>query len=127
MLRRLLAILLIFSFIAAHFQCFFVVAGFELNRKYIAQNLCENRNRPEMHCNGKCVLAKKMKDVEQKEQRDEQNNQRQRLQEVIDQNNLIVFFPAVLLRTFEPALHNFNPTPSTRLPFHPPKNRAIIS
>ncbi|MBE7176241.1 MAG: hypothetical protein INR69_07565 [Mucilaginibacter polytrichastri] len=125
MFRRPLALLLIFSFVAAHFQCFFVVAGFELNRDYIAKNLCENRNRPELHCNGRCVLAKKMKQAEQKEHKEEQNNQRQRLQEVIHRETESVFFPEELLAVFEPALHAFHPTPSAPLPFHPPKHAAF--
>ncbi len=42
--------------------------SFNLNRDYIAKNLCENRYRPVLKCNGNCVLMKKMKQEEKQEQ-----------------------------------------------------------
>jgi hypothetical protein len=48
--------------------------NFYLNQKEIAENECENKNRPEMHCNGKCYLAKKLKkaDADLESQKDKQ-------------------------------------------------------
>ena len=34
---------------------------YELNKKYIAEVLCENKDKPEMHCNGHCHLKKQLK------------------------------------------------------------------
>ena len=34
---------------------------YNANKAYIARVLCENRNRPQLHCDGKCYLAKKLK------------------------------------------------------------------
>ncbi|MDZ7402920.1 MAG: hypothetical protein ONB41_02270 [candidate division KSB1 bacterium] len=31
-----------------------------LNKAYIAQTLCENKNKPELQCEGKCHLAKEI-------------------------------------------------------------------
>ena len=42
-----------------------VLAWYQVNKTYIAQKLCENRNKPKMHCNGKCQLRKKMQLLEQ--------------------------------------------------------------
>jgi hypothetical protein len=53
---------------AQTFSKWFVVISFNLNRDYIAKNLCENRYRPVLKCNGNCVLMKKMKQEEKKEQ-----------------------------------------------------------
>ena len=36
------------------------VAGYFIHYKYISEKLCENKSRPEMHCNGKCVLKKEL-------------------------------------------------------------------
>jgi len=33
---------------------------FRLNQKYIAQTLCENRDKPCCHCHGKCYLKKQL-------------------------------------------------------------------
>jgi hypothetical protein len=41
-----------------------VVAHFEANRTYIAQNLCENKSKPALNCRGKCYLKKQLeKDI----------------------------------------------------------------
>jgi hypothetical protein len=50
------------------FSKWFVVMAFNLNREYIAKNLCENRYRPQLNCKGNCVLMKKMKQEEKQEQ-----------------------------------------------------------
>jgi hypothetical protein len=50
------------------FSHWFVVLAFNINKDYIAKNLCENRYRPRMHCNGNCVLMKKLKEKEKEEQ-----------------------------------------------------------
>ena len=34
---------------------------YEINKKYIAEVLCENKDKPMMHCNGKCHLKKQLK------------------------------------------------------------------
>ena len=34
---------------------------YEINKKYIAEVLCENMTKPEMKCNGKCHLKKQLK------------------------------------------------------------------
>lgn len=45
-----------------------VYLDYNLRKDYIAKNLCQNRNRPSMHCNGKCYLSKQLaKAAEQKE------------------------------------------------------------
>ena len=45
-----------------------IVAGYEINKIYIAKNFCVNRNKPSMHCYGMCHLKKEMRDAEKKEQ-----------------------------------------------------------
>lgn len=37
------------------------VANYLINNDLIVKNLCENRSRPELHCEGKCVLIKQVK------------------------------------------------------------------
>lgn len=41
---------------------------FHINKEFIAQQLCENRNKPEMHCNGKCYLTKQLHKAEKAQQ-----------------------------------------------------------
>ena len=45
------------------------VAYYRVNQDYIAKNLCENRDKPMLDCNGQCYLAKQLKAAEEKEQK----------------------------------------------------------
>ena len=45
-----------------------ILINFKINQAYIARVLCENKDKPEMKCNGKCQLNKKLKENEQQEQ-----------------------------------------------------------
>ncbi len=38
-----------------------VIAYYHTNKDYIARVLCENRDKPQLHCDGKCFLAKRLK------------------------------------------------------------------
>lgn len=46
-----------------------IVMYYQANKAYIAKVLCVNKNRPSLHCDGKCYLAKKLKAAEEKEQK----------------------------------------------------------
>jgi len=50
----------------------FIVVDYFTNTKAFAKN-CENKAIPQMHCNGKCQMMKKLK---QEEKKDEQNPER---------------------------------------------------
>lgn len=43
------------------------VIWYKANQSYVANTLCENRDQPELQCNGRCVLAKKIAAAEQRE------------------------------------------------------------
>ncbi len=40
-----------------------IVAWYELNKEYVAKYHCENKNKPELKCCGKCYLQKKLNKV----------------------------------------------------------------
>jgi hypothetical protein len=53
-------LLLIFSFQTFYGGCF--TMWFFANRNYVAQQLCVNKKKPVLKCNGKCYLSKKLKE-----------------------------------------------------------------
>ncbi len=81
MVKRLTAFVLIFSLLSVSFSRFFIFAGFELNKNYIASKLCENRDKPWMHCNGKCYFAKKIKQAQENEKNEERQSQKNLFQD----------------------------------------------
>lgn len=50
-------------------SAWWIMAGFYLNRDFIAKNQCENRFVANSPCKGQCVLMKKLKALEEQEQR----------------------------------------------------------
>jgi len=70
MLRGLITYFLLFSTLSVSLAPAFIVAGFELNKDYIATTLCVNRDKPQLHCNGKCYLMKKLKAAEENERKE---------------------------------------------------------
>lgn len=59
-MRKLSAYFLAIIIAAQGFYNLGVVGYWLANRAYIAANLCENRDRPDEHCDGKCYLKKKI-------------------------------------------------------------------
>ena len=72
----------------------FVYLDFELRKEYIIQNLCENRFKPQLHCDGKCYLAKQLQKVAEDNARQETQKQsdtvKKMLQEVFEEINVAI-------------------------------------
>eukprot|EP01037_Dinobryon_pediforme_P014797 gene14797-14929_t len=83
MFNRVTSIILLAALIGTNCSRFFVIAGFELNQKYIADNLCVNKSRPWMHCNGHCYFMKKIRDAQEKEKKQEKADQKNLFQEAL--------------------------------------------
>ncbi|OKS85582.1 hypothetical protein [Mucilaginibacter polytrichastri] len=83
MKNRFICIILLWGLFSAQFSQYFIVAGFDLNQKYIAAQLCVNKSRPWMHCNGHCYLMKKLKQAADKEKSAERENQKNSFQVAI--------------------------------------------
>lgn len=43
------------------------VVGYVINYDYIVKELCENREKPQLHCNGKCQLMKELAKASEEE------------------------------------------------------------
>ncbi|MCC6186615.1 MAG: hypothetical protein IT256_05620 [Chitinophagaceae bacterium] len=50
-----------------------IITWFEINQEYIAATLCENKDKPELTCCGKCVLTKQLKKADNLEQNEKKN------------------------------------------------------
>lgn len=103
MLKRIIALCLLATLISSSFSRFFIYAGFELNHKYIAENLCINKNKPWMHCNGKCFFMRKIKeaqDNEKKQGKAEQQNHYQEALPVLQPATIIAFCPEIIKVTY---------------------------
>ncbi len=47
-----------------------IITAFYANQTYIANNLCENRDKPQLHCNGQCILMQKLRKAQENEKKE---------------------------------------------------------
>jgi len=121
MLKRITVVLLIVSLIGSNFSRFFIYAGFELNQKYIAENLCVNKDKPWLHCNGKCYFMRKIKQAEEKEKADDAQSQKNLFQEAFIIKPAIIKFHTQLLQVMA-IPNNRVDLPQVHTPiFQPPR------
>lgn len=66
-LKIFLNILLLTIILSYQFKDIVVYVNFKINQSYIANNLCENINKPYLSCNGKCVLRQQIVSLEEQE------------------------------------------------------------
>jgi len=62
----------------------FVYLDFELRKEYIIHNLCENRFKPELHCDGQCYLAKTLTKIAEEKAQNEAEKQGQSIKKVLE-------------------------------------------
>jgi len=62
-----------------------VYLDFEMNKEYIIQNLCENRFKPELNCDGHCYLANKLNKVAEDNARNEADKQGQNFKKILQE------------------------------------------
>jgi hypothetical protein len=121
MLRRFIAYLLMFALVSANFSRLFIYAGFQLNRNYIATHVCENIDKPWLHCNGKCYIIKKVRQAEEKEKNDERSSQKNLFQEALYTRKPDIRFYSRVLQVLQTPNHRIV-LPVVDLPiFQPPQ------
>ena len=59
-MKKLVAIVALLGIMLQTFSQVVIMADYYVHKDYIAKNLCENRDKPMMHCDGKCCLKKKL-------------------------------------------------------------------
>jgi len=121
MIRRFIAYLLMVACVSANFSSLFIYAGFEINRDYIATHLCVNRDKPWLHCNGKCYFMKKIKQAQEKEKNDERQSQKNLFQDALFARKPDVRFYSQVLQVLQVPNRRIT-LPNVDLPiFQPPQ------
>lgn len=67
------------------FNATFTCLSYEVNKEEIAALFCENKDNPELKCNGKCYLMKQLKSAE---------SEKDKAPEVIDTRTSFNYFPS---------------------------------
>jgi hypothetical protein len=125
-LRNLLALSLILTLNFQVFSQMGIFAWFVLNSDYVARVLCENKNRPELHCNGQCILARKLKAAEEKERHEMADLLKVKEIQLFNPESFFIYFSNVSLIISEKlnCFYLFKNYNSPQFPvFQPPRNR----
>jgi hypothetical protein len=62
-----------------------VYLDFELKKDFIIKNLCENRFKPQLKCNGQCYLAKKLHKIAEDNATKETQKQGQSMKKIMEE------------------------------------------
>lgn len=76
MLKRALIFFVIICTISNCYMQLIVYSGYQMNKEYITSVFCINKAHPELHCDGQCFLAKKLKDLDSKNKQSQDNLKR---------------------------------------------------
>ncbi|ADY52011.1 hypothetical protein Pedsa_1449 [Pseudopedobacter saltans DSM 12145] len=120
-MRLLTVIFLVFAMLSANFSRLFVFAGFELNQKYIAETLCVNRDKPQMHCNGHCYLMTKLQQAQEKQKQQEKETQKHSFQEAFFEEIAMFDFKLEELHIQNAHIPNMRGVDTSFPLFHPPR------
>jgi hypothetical protein len=52
-----------------------IMGLYRVNKSYIAKNLCVNRDKPKIGCNGKCYLKKQLKKASRQQEKENKGSQ----------------------------------------------------
>jgi hypothetical protein len=66
-LKKILSVFLALTIVSQVLLNVGLSVYYHLNKTYITQKLCENKNNPSIHCNGHCYLTKQLKKAEEGE------------------------------------------------------------
>ncbi|WP_072359653.1 hypothetical protein [Chitinophaga sancti] len=66
-MRYFLFIALLTGLLLQNCSQYLISLEYKLNQNYIASVLCVNRDKPDMHCNGKCYLKKQLERDQQQQ------------------------------------------------------------
>lgn len=121
--RRITVLLLILVFVAQTFSYYVFYASYYINKSpYIAN--CINKDKPLMHCNGKCQLNKQID--KQQNNSDKQVPERKTTNDgPLACNSFFADVPVLsgfLIARYYPEYSTGNITSMPRIFFHPPGN-----
>lgn len=126
MFKKLFAIIVFSAVLMQTFSTVMIVAAFYANRDYIATNLCENRDKPKMQCNGKCSLNKQLAKEAEHQAPVPQNVHKEEVLLYYEGSSFAISYrqPTAAEGRQFPAYNELNTIDLPGTIFHPPDNRA---
>lgn len=124
MLRKIITLVFLAAFAMQSFGKVVIVTDYYVNTKVYAQN-CENKDKPRLHCNGKCQMGKKLKEEQKKE--DHSPERKAEGQNVLSSQSFFPTVPVTRVYTPKPAYSELKEEAEVKSSpsiFRPPDMRA---
>ena len=83
-------------------------AWYNINKQAITEQLCVNKDKPELHCEGKCYLGKQLKKAEEGERRTASNILKEKQEYVQKEYVLNLVQPFIAHSIFDIQVSEFN-------------------
>jgi hypothetical protein len=118
-MKYLFTIPLLLGLLMQSFSKEIIMVGFKLNQAFIASELCENKARPELNCNGQCQLKKQL--TKEEKQEDNGNSMKSKYEVYFEDVAAGINYKAYcastpLITVYTPEI----PVPPISTIFHPP-------
>lgn len=81
-MKKAFALSLVFLICLQALQPVLPFLQYQINYRFISGTLCENKNQPKKHCNGKCYLTKQLKKNAEQEQPNEEKAAKKAIKKV---------------------------------------------
>lgn len=120
--RKIIAIFLLLGIVSNCFNQWLLFSSYSFNKAYISSVFCTNKDKPELHCEGKCFLDIKLKELEQKNKQDQENLKRMVESLAPAYANLLVPIFEVPIKLETPPYLQQKPIGKVVTIFHPPKH-----
>ena len=122
--RRLTAFLILVAFLLQTFDGALIVIDYYANTAEYAAH-CINKDKPQMHCNGKCQMIKKIQQEEKKDQNNPERKSDNKNEITLIAKSYFASVPPLILTTesLKRVLLNpdYNSTDASLDIFHPPQ------
>ncbi len=107
-LHTIIAFVVISAFVMQALGKFIIYTNYIINKEYIANNLCVNKSKPILKCNGKCHLAKQLKKQDQKENKS--SSSKEKIEVITDQISVetYAFFESDFLKAKKNDVFEYN-------------------
>jgi hypothetical protein len=120
MLKQFVAAFLLVIFITQTFSNAIIVADYYINTKSFAAN-CENKNKPQLHCNGQCQMVKQIqKEEDSNKPFSNSSKEKNELQLFYNDASITEIDLPVILTTYQNNSFPFYLQQSIKTIFHPP-------
>lgn len=108
---------------ALSFQCLAklgLISYYELNINYIIKELCENKDKPELKCHGKCFLKKKIGEADKAEKQASEVFKQIEFPVFMPHTTLSIIVEYIFIKNSNPDVNNlYSFIPNIKI-FHPP-------